>query len=182
MSQFFSFVITVDGRCLTGNTFSHEGIASGWNLTPGEYRDAEWTDENLDTLHIWAFPNDHKLFWAWVVTEHWHAQKRSELLEKISEGRVYHNNTKYRLKNGLWHTDDDTPAIVGCNGVWYCKNGLFHRDGDKPAAILGDGSEEHWLHGKLSRHGDKPAVIRADGCREYWVDGVQVKTEYELDE
>jgi hypothetical protein len=64
------------------------------------------------------------------------------------------------LKNGLWHSDNDMPAIIRANGEmeWYA-HGKLHRDNDKPA-IITKNAKYWYCDGKLHRDSDKPAIIR----------------------
>jgi len=43
--------------------------------------------------------------------------------------------------------------------VIYFKKGVFHRDNDKPAIEFNNGAKIWAINGKISRHDDKPAII-----------------------
>ena len=63
----------------------------------------------------------------------------------------------YTYKNGLRHSFNDKPAI---RQVWD-NNGIFHTEEDLPAII--DKERQVWYKdGKIHRDGDLPAVISGD--------------------
>ena len=61
---------------------------------------------------------------------------------KLFETYENKNGDQYWYKNGLYHRDNDLPAIIFSDGdqYWY-KNGKINRDNDLPAVIFSDGSQ-----------------------------------------
>ena len=78
------------------------------------------------------------------------------------------NGIKEWWKNGLFHRDNDMPAIERADGSkqWY-KNGELHRDNDMPAYVGADGTKSWYKNGQLHRDNDMPAIVRADGSKEW---------------
>ena len=161
MCHFFSFVITKDGRFLTGNGYSHSGIEKGWNLKPDFYREAEWANEDPHCLEVRGINNaDSNWYKAAVLSKF---RTRSELLASITEGRTI--DAVYKLKNGKQHREDG-PAVEWADGSkeWWV-DGLRHRE-DGPAIEYASGHKEWYLNGKLHRE-DGPAVECASGSK-FW--------------
>lgn len=80
-------------------------------------------------------------------------------------------------KNGLWHRDDDKPAVIDSNGnlKWYQRH-LLHRDGDKPAVIFADGHLQWFQNGHLHRSCG-PAVIMSNDIHRWWINGTHITHE-----
>ena len=59
------------------------------------------------------------------------------------------NSARCWYKNGVFHRDNDMPAIIYASGakIWY-KNGEMHRDNDMPAATYADGSKYWYKNGE----------------------------------
>lgn len=90
-----------------------------------------------------------------------------------------HHYSKYigdywSLPNGLYHRDDDQPALITPNGrkEWWF-NGLLHRDDDKPTIIFPNGTQKWYKHGLVHRK-DGPAIIYNSQSYEYWDNGVEL--------
>ncbi len=57
-------------------------------------------------------------------------------------------HSRAKVKDGLLHSDDGTPALVTSLGtICYCVDGKFHRE-DGPAFIKKDGTAKYFLRGK----------------------------------
>lgn len=182
MCQFASFIVTVDGRVLAGDLMSHEGIAVGYGIAPGDYREAEWTrDDDGASLVIRLEPGegrDEEIEWRERVFRRYPTRKA--LLDGITEGRAA--GAQYWLRAGNRHRIDG-PAVMWADGSqeWWLE-GKRHRV-DGPAVVRANGTQEWWVdgtqvwyhHGKRHRT-DGPAVEGADGTREWWLDGNYVRS------
>jgi hypothetical protein len=69
--------------------------------------------------------------------------------------------------NGVLHSFNDQPAIVGRGCAVWVNAGVVHRGGDRPAVHL-NGSTMYIMHGVWHRGGDRPAVITK--CQTVWYD------------
>lgn len=69
MCQFLSGVLTNDDKLYFGRLDFHAGIAEGWGLKPGSYREFEWTeDDNGESLMVRIEPDDeHNENWYRAV-------------------------------------------------------------------------------------------------------------------
>ena len=85
MCHFASGVVTRDGRILVGDRYSHGGIAEGYGLQPGEYREWELQHEEINRLEIRLEPGEtDRAYWASAFAGF---ANRTELLASITEGR-----------------------------------------------------------------------------------------------
>jgi len=58
--------------------------------------------------------------------------------------------TMYWFKNGLYHRDNDLPAIIYNTGTMYWfKNNKPHRDNNKPAIIWSNGDMDWYKNGEF---------------------------------
>jgi hypothetical protein len=91
---------------------------------------------------------------------------------KLFETYENKNGDQYWYKNGLYHRDNDLPAIIFSDGdqYWY-KNGKINRDNDLPAVIFSDGSQIWCKNGKQHRDNDLPAVIYSSGSQFWFKNG-----------
>jgi hypothetical protein len=173
MCDFFSFVICSDGKVLTGNGESHEGISKGWNLERGSYREAEWIREEWDSLSVRIERGEDKNFYLASVSAVCPTKKRSDFLKLFTLGKnafgVYH------LKDGKPHRTDG-PAIEWADGgrEWWIDNKRHRTDG--PACEWINGSKS-WYAGGERHRTDGPACEWADGSREWWADGKRHRTD-----
>jgi hypothetical protein len=162
MCEFVSFIVTTDGRILAGSLSSHEGIAAGYGIAPGDYREAEWTrDDDGASLVIRLEPvEDREAEIEWREKVFRRFTTRKALLKGITEGRS--GGTHYHLRDGKLHRVDG-PAVECADGtrVWWLE-GKPHRI-DGPAFEHADGTREWWLEGKLHRV-DGTAVEECDPC------------------
>lgn len=61
------------------------------------------------------------------------------------------------------------PTIVDADGTRrWLKNGVPHSEGDTPAVVYPDGMMEWYTDGILDRDGDKPARINPKAGEKYW--------------
>lgn len=106
-------------------------------------------------------------------------------------------NGEFWLMNGIYHRDDDLPAVILRDGkqTWYqngkkhrenglpavifpngsrfwYQNGKKHRDNDLPAVYLISGNLRWYCHGKLHRDNDLPAVVFPDGSQMWYKNGI----------
>ena len=189
MCEFVSFVVHKNGNLYFGTLNSHSGIEAGWDLKPGDYREAEWTSDLPCSLIV---RGDDDNWYKSAVLAKYH--NRQELLDtcivgKTNLGTYYYKDGKRRRDDGpavieadgrqeFWRNGnlhrDDGPAIIRADGSQeFWKDGKRHRD-DGPAVIWANGSQGFWKDGKLHRD-DGPAVIWANGSQEFWKDGKRIK-------
>jgi hypothetical protein len=173
MCDFFSFVITLDGKVLTGNGISHEGISKGWSLVRGAYREAEWVGENWDSLSVRVEEGEDKSYWLSNVLAVCPTKKRSDFLKLFTVGKA--EVGVFHLKDGKCHRTDG-PACEWMSGTkeWLVDGKLHRTDG--PAREWVSGGKEWWIEDKRHRT-DGPAVEWASGGREWWVDGKRHRTD-----
>lgn len=63
---------------------------------------------------------------------------------------VINSQCKCWHKNGVYHRDNDKPAIICMNGnMYWLKNGNYHRDGNQPAIICSNGLKFWFEEGNL---------------------------------
>jgi len=83
--------------------------------------------------------------------------KSKSRIDKIEyKFEKYTSGNKYWYKNGLYHRDNNKPAMVYNNGsmFWY-KNGKLHRENDLPAIIYSDGTMAWYINGKFIKESRK---------------------------
>ncbi len=81
-------------------------------------------------------------------------------------------NDSYWYKNGILHSENDKPAVVGQNGnqYWF-RDGKSHRGGDKPAVMYQNGDQYWFKDGYLHREDGKPAIVCQNGDLRWYKDG-----------
>jgi hypothetical protein len=173
MCDFFSFVICSDGRVLTGDGESHEGISKGWNLARGSYREAEWVGEELDSLSVRVEEGEDKSYWLASVLAVCPTKKRSDFLKLFTIGKA--NDGVFHLKDGKIHRTDG-PAVEWEDGSksWLVDGNLHRTDG--PAIEEANGTKGWVVDGKLHRT-DGPAWEGKDGSKEWWINGKRHRTD-----
>jgi hypothetical protein len=77
--------------------------------------------------------------------------------------------------NGVLHSFNDQPAIVGRGCAVWLNAGVVHRGGDRPAVQL-NGSTMYIMHGVWHRGGDQPAVITK--CQTVWYDRGEIHRDF----
>ena len=153
-------------RIFTGDLYYHSGIAAGWNLKPGEYREAEWTEDDSGESLIVRVENNEKesSYKAAILAEF---PTREKLIQSIKIGKV--NGNKYWYKNGKYHREDG-PALELVNGdKYWCKEGKIHRE-DGPAIEYAIGNKEWYKEGIRHRE-NGPAVEHINGDKYWYKDG-----------
>lgn len=162
MCEFASFMVTADGQVYASNLLGHDGIEAGWDLQPGQYREAEWTEDDYgDSLVVRCGVREHESTWVDKVLARY--PSRSALFSSLILGKT--DLAVYHLKDGLVHRDGG-PAIEYADGTkyWY-QHGLQHRV-DGPALERPDGSKA-WCQCDQLHRDDGPAVEYADGTK-FW--------------
>ena len=69
-----------------------------------------------------------------------------------------------------------TQTIFGRTCAWL-KDGLYHRDNDQPAIIYAKGSKFWHQNGEYHRNNDQPAVILANGIKQWYQNGKFINKE-----
>ena len=144
MCHYVSFLVDKAGALYFGNLSRHEGIEAGHGLKPGEYREAEWVDDDPKHLTVRVEDGeDENYYRAMILAEY---PDRQSMLAKEIVGKTDYAVLYY--KNGKRHRDDG-PAVERADGAkeWY-KNGERHRD-DGPAVERANGPKEWWKNGEL---------------------------------
>ena len=153
-------------RIFVGSLDSHAGIEEGWNLKAGEYREAEWTENDSGESLVVRVEDDEEesIYRAAILAEF---PTRVALINSVKIGKI--DGNKYWYKEGILHREDG-PAIDLVDGSkeWY-KEGLRHRK-DGPAVEYVSGTRKWYKEGKLHRE-DGPAIEYADGTKEWWKEG-----------
>jgi hypothetical protein len=167
MCDFFSFVICSDGKVLTGDGESHNGISVGWNLKQSSYREAEWVGEEWNSLSVRVEKGEDKNYWLSSVSAVCPTKKRSDFLKLFTIGKNEYG--VFHLKDGKIHrTDGPACEVAGVRKEWWV-DGKRHRT-DGPAIVRESGTKEWFVDGKRHRT-DGPAIENSDGCKSWWIDG-----------
>jgi hypothetical protein len=98
MCHFASGVVTRDGRILVGDLQSHNGIAGGWGLKPGEYREWELQSEGMGHLELRTEAGDDRAEWVSAFAAF---PNRTALLASIEEGRKENLTFRYLPGGGV---------------------------------------------------------------------------------
>ena len=103
-------------------------------------------------------------------------EDRSFLPQNYSGIVEYPNGEKVWYKDGLVHSYNNKPAVIGIFGTRYWfENGEIHRGNDKPAIVYINGRRAWYKHGLRHRGNKKPALINATALPdEYWINGNKV--------
>jgi len=150
MCRYVSVVITEKGEIRAGVSLdSHEGIAAGWKLKPGSYREVEWTRDSSDYLTVRVEDGEKPAYYKRLILRQF--KTRRAMLAAITEGRGELGSKAY-YRNGKLHRCNG-PAIEYPTGTkcWY-HNGKLHRD-DGPAIEYSNGEREWYLNGKRQLDG-----------------------------
>ena len=87
--------------------------------------------------------------------------EQAKVLRSVAGDAVFRHEDEFKctLKNGLYHSFDDKPAIFIPDYSWeWIKDGKWHREGDKPAVIEQGGDVlKYYNHDVLHRIGG-PAI------------------------
>jgi len=106
-------------------------------------------------------------------------------MEKLNDNDDYNVNeggTKWWVKNGLLHRENDKPAVVWADGTkFYYQNGVPHRDGGKPTMEYPTRKKtpstyriKEWCNNQGKLHhpdNDVPAILFSDGSKIYCKNG-----------
>jgi hypothetical protein len=85
MCEYISGVITLDNRILFGKLNSHSGIAEGWSLRPGTYREFEWVGNDADSLTVRVEDDEKDSTYIAIILSQYNTRK--ELVNSITECR-----------------------------------------------------------------------------------------------
>jgi len=81
MCEFLSFAVDKKGQIYASNLSGHYGIEEAWNLKPGEYREAEWTNDTEKSLTVRVEEGEEENFYRALILGTWPA--RIELIQHI---------------------------------------------------------------------------------------------------
>jgi len=96
MCEFLSFLTNREGRVWVGDLHSHSGVAAGYGLKPGTYREAEWTGEEEKHLTVRTEDGENENEYRAAILALY--PTRAALLKSITEGRV--EGLEYQFKDG----------------------------------------------------------------------------------
>ena len=144
MCHYVSFLVDKKGALYFGYLDSHAGIEAGHGLRPGDYREAEWTGDDENSLTVRVEDGEDASYYRSMILGDY--PTRQDMIKTIKIGKT--DSVIYHYRNGVPHCDDG-PAVERASGskAWY-KNGKLHRD-DGPAIEWADGSKAWYQNGKL---------------------------------
>jgi len=97
MCEFLSFLTNKEGRVWVGDLHSHSGVAAGYGLKPGTYREAEWTGEEEKHLTVRTEDGERENEYRAAILALY--PTRAALLKSITEGRV--EGLEYQIVEGV---------------------------------------------------------------------------------
>lgn len=87
---------------------------------------------------------------------------------------------EWEAKDSQWHYTGILDKYEGCSFEfnedehYWLKNGVYHREDDKPAVVNADGSKEWYWAGNRHRENGEAAVISFYGEEQYWEHGIRL--------